>query len=557
MNRPPKITTKSSCEQIKKDNFQLRKSLAEIQKIEAKLSEKETHLRTVIESIPFDVFAIDQNGRYSLQNSTCKKHWGNIIGKRPNDIKVDKDTLDLWEDNNRRAFAGETVEGEVVMQPHGKKGFYYNVISPIYVGDRISGILGVNIDITEHKLAEEALRESEEKFRSLNEQSPNMIFINKKGRVVYCNKKCEELMGYSQEEFCSLEFNFLDLISEESIEIVKSAFEKHMKGKEVPPYEYGLVTKDGDRLEAIITTKLIQYEGDTAILGIVTDITERKKMETALKDSEAKFRALAESAPAAIIIAAGEKFIYVNPAFESICGYTAKEAEDMRFWDLVHPDMQELIKERGMARQRGETVPTRYGLKSLTKGGKEIWIDVSATTIDYGGQAATLAIAYDITDKKKAEESLMEREKELADRADDLEEMNAALRVLLKKRVNDKTDFEENIQFNLKQLIEPYLDDLQNTQLTSRQATLLKIIKTNLEEIISPFALKFASVKYKLTAKEIKIAHLIRQGETTKSIANLMGLSSRTIEFHRSSIRNKLGLKDKTDNLQANLLSLA
>ena len=557
MRRPSKNSAKSTCDQIKKENIRLTKALAEIQKIEAKLSEKETHLRTVIESIPFDVFAIDKNGRYSMQNSTCKKHWGGIIGKRPKDLEVDKDTLALWEENNRRTFAGETVEGEVVMRPNGKKGFYYNILSPIYDADQILGILGVNIDITKRKLAEEALQESEEKFRSLTEQSPNMVFINKNGKVVYCNKKCEELMGYSQEDFCSLDFDFFDLISEESKKIVKSAFEEHMKGKEVPPYEYRLVNKDGDGLDAIITTKLIQYEGDTAILGIVTDITQRKKMETALKASEAKFRALAESAPAAIIIAAGEKFIYVNPAFESICGYTAKEAEDMRFWDLVHPDMQELIKERGMARQRGETVPTRYELKALTNDGQEIWIDVSATTIDYGGQAATLAIAYDITDKKKAEESLMEREKELADRADDLEEMNAALRVLLKKRINDKTEFEENIQFNLKQLIVPYLDDLQKTQLTSRQATLLKIIKTNMDEIVSPFALKFASVKYKLTAKEVKIAHRIRQGETTKSIAALMGLSTRTIEFHRSNIRNKLGLKDKADNLQTHLLSLA
>ena len=128
-----------------------------------------------------------------------------------------------WEDNNRRAFAGETVEGEVVLQPSGKQGFYYNIITPIYDGDRIRGILGVNIDITERKLAEDALRESEEKFRSVTEQSPNMIFINQKGKVVYCNEKCEEVMGYSKEEFCGLDFDFFDLISEESKKAVRSA----------------------------------------------------------------------------------------------------------------------------------------------------------------------------------------------------------------------------------------------------------------------------------------------------------------------------------------------
>jgi PAS domain S-box-containing protein len=191
MKRPSKKIAKSTKDQVKKENIQLTKSLAEIQKIEARLNERETLLRTVIENLPFDVFAIDKTGRYSMLNATCKMHWGDIIGKRPKDLGVDKDTLALWEENNRRTFSGETVEGEVVMRPNGKKGFYYNILSLIYDSDQILGILGVNIDITKRKLAEEALRESEAKFRSLTEQSPNMIFINKNGKVVYCNKKCE------------------------------------------------------------------------------------------------------------------------------------------------------------------------------------------------------------------------------------------------------------------------------------------------------------------------------------------------------------------------------
>ncbi len=432
MIRPSQNAPEPTYEELKKENRQLKNSVAKLQKIEVKLIEKEAHLRTVIESLPFDVFALDKNGRYVMQNSTCKKNWGDIIGKRPKDIRVDKDTLALWEENNRRAFAGETVEGEVVLHPHGKEGVYHNIISPICDGDHIRGIIGVDIDITKRRQAEKALRESEEKFRSVTEQSPNMIFINKKGKVVYCNKKCVEIMGYSQEEVCALEFNFIDLIAEESKKMVESSFARHMKGQEVELYEYRLVAKGGNKLDAIITTKLIQYEGDTAILGIVTDISRRKK----------------------------------------------------------------------------------------------------------------------------AEEALQVREQELADKAHDLEEMNAALRVLLKKRENDKIEFEEKIQFNVKQLIEPYLDDLKKTQLSARQATLIEITKANLDEIISPFARNFSLIKYKLSPQEVKIASLIRQGKTTKNIAELMGLSLRTIEFHRTKIRQKLGLKNKTDSLQAHLLSL-
>ena len=141
-------------------------------------------------------------------------------------------------------------------------------------------------DITDRKRTEEALRESEEKFRSLAEQSPNMIFINKKKRIVYANKKCEEVMGYKREEFYSPDFDFLVLIAPESVDLIKKNLAKHLRGEEVPPYDYSLIKKNGERIEAINTSKLIQYEGELAILGIATDITERKKAEQALRDNE-------------------------------------------------------------------------------------------------------------------------------------------------------------------------------------------------------------------------------------------------------------------------------
>jgi PAS domain S-box-containing protein len=149
-------------------------------------------------------------------------------------------------------------------------------------------------DITGRRQAEDALRESEEKFRSLAEQSPNMIFINKDERVVYANQQCESLMGYKREEFYAPEFNFMDLIAEDSREVTQNSYQAHLKGEEVPPYEYGLITKDGKRVEALITTKLIQYEDGNAIMGIITDIDELKRMEDALRENESRYRTLFE-----------------------------------------------------------------------------------------------------------------------------------------------------------------------------------------------------------------------------------------------------------------------
>ena len=91
------------------------------------------------------------------------------------------------------------------------------------------------------------MRESEEKFRTVAEQSPNMIFINKGGKVVYVNQKCEEMMGYKKDEFYAPEFDFLTLIAPESIERVRSSFKKHRSGQEVDPYEYSLIDKKGNR----------------------------------------------------------------------------------------------------------------------------------------------------------------------------------------------------------------------------------------------------------------------------------------------------------------------
>lgn len=149
--------------------------------------------------------------------------------------------------------------------------------------DRVYRVIGAAQDITERKKAEQALRESQEKFKMLAEQSPNMIFINKNGRIVYVNKKCEEVMGYSREELYDPDFDFISLVAPEAKNRVYDSFSRHLQGKEVPPYDYMILTKSGKKISAMISTKLVTYEQGNAILGVVTDITERKKMEEALK----------------------------------------------------------------------------------------------------------------------------------------------------------------------------------------------------------------------------------------------------------------------------------
>ena len=107
----------------------------------------------------------------------------------------------------------------------------------------------------------------------------------------------------------------------------------------------------------------------------------------------------------------------------------------------------------------------------------------------------------------------------------------------------------------MRQLITPYLEKLKKNRLTDRQNNLLDILESNLNEIVSPFARNFSNSFMKLTPTEIQVANLIRQGETTKEIADLLNLSKKTIEFHRENIRTKIGIKNKKINLRTYLLS--
>jgi DNA-binding CsgD family transcriptional regulator len=130
------------------------------------------------------------------------------------------------------------------------------------------------------------------------------------------------------------------------------------------------------------------------------------------------------------------------------------------------------------------------------------------------------------------------------------------MKVLLKKRQEDKIEIEDNVLTNVKELIEPYLEKINKTNLDDQQRMLLSILESNLNEITSPFSRRMSQKYLNLTPTEIKIANLIRLGTSTKKIAKLLKSSPRTIETHRKKIRGKIGLQQKKANLRSYLLSI-
>jgi PAS domain S-box-containing protein len=137
-------------------------------------------LQAIIECFPFDFFAVGLDGRYMMQNRVSKRRWGEAIGKRPEDV-AGKANLAVWLDNNRRAFAGEKIEEEVVLDVEGEQRCYESMVAPIRDGERVYGILGINVDITGRKQIEEAFKRTREELeRQVQERTVALREANQK-----------------------------------------------------------------------------------------------------------------------------------------------------------------------------------------------------------------------------------------------------------------------------------------------------------------------------------------------------------------------------------------
>ena len=168
---------------------------------------------------------------------------------------------------------------------------------------------------------------------------------------------------------------------------------------------YG-ITAMRDRCRRIRAEKELIYTNK----GLEKRVAERTKK---LSESEEKFRVLAETSPAAIFLYQGEKYIYVNPMAEVLTGYSRYQLLTGDAWDWIHPDFRDMVKERARRRQWGEQLPNRYEVKYQAMNGREGWVDFSAGLVEYGGKPAGLAMAFDVSDRKQAEEALRESEKKL------------------------------------------------------------------------------------------------------------------------------------------------
>jgi PAS domain S-box-containing protein len=259
------------------------------------------------------------------------------------------------------------------------------------------------------------------------------------------------------------------------------------------------------------------------------------------------------------------RITFSNDSVKEILGYELHEILGKTALSLIHTEDRKSVKkwfQKAKKQKRGwqgSVISWQHKDKSIR------FLETIAEPIfdDKGNLIGYSGIDRDVTPRilseialQKAHYELQEKTIRLEVKKNSLEELNTAMKVLLKKRAEDKAEMESNVLTNVKELIEPYFEKIKNTRLDDQQEALLSIIESNMNEIVSPFSRKMSMKYSNLTPTEIQIANLIRHGSTTKDIAEILQVSPRTIESHRKNIRRKTGLDRKRANLRSHLLSL-
>ncbi len=293
------------------------------------------------------------------------------------------------------------------------------------------------------------------------------------------------------------------------------------------------------------------------VVEIVTDITERRRAEEAMRRSEQKFRELFENANDMIFLLDFKgKILSCNAAAARTYGYEPEQMEGMSLEELLDPEHLPVVRDM-FRKKKSDLVTNSQEFLTYTRTGETVWVEINARSVlEKGRPVAIHGIARNITERKRMEEALKRRERELEEKSRNLQEVNAALRVLLKRREDDKTELEETVICNVRELILPYIENLKITPLDSQQLNQLQILERNTNEIISPFLRNLSSKHPNLTPMEIRVINFIKEGRTTKEMARLLNASARTVEVHRDNIRKKLGLRNRKANLKSYLMAL-
>ncbi len=435
--------------------------------------------------------------------------------------------------------------------------------------NEICRVVGTVQDITERKRIEETLRKSEEKLRTITDSMADVVWTTDlELRIIYISPSIEKLTGYSVAEYKKRKVE--ERHTQASLEKMGQVLGEELENEKNPKaqkdrtrfLEVEVNCKNGTKITEMIVSFIRDYAGKPiGILGTERDITERKKAEEALQESETKLKNIVENSTTLFYSHTPDHILtYLSPQVEDILGYTQEEATIE--WPKLASDNP--INEIGFqntvkAIETGKRQPP-YALELVRKDGEKIWCEIREfPNVSDDKTTAIIGSLTDITERRRMQIELhnlnLNLEQRVQKRTAELEDSNAALRVLLKQRQYDRSELGSRVVSNAKELIKPYLAKLHKTDLTAKQQNLVETLESNIDSIVSPFVDKLESRYHSLTPMEIRVAVLVKDGKTNKEIAGLLGVSLGTILTHRHHVRAKLGLKNTRTNLRTHLLS--
>lgn len=526
---------------------------------EEQFRESESKFRDLAEKATVGIYLIQDdvfpyvNRRFAQIAGYTVEQMAGKIG--PRDIVLPED-WPLVDENMRRRLSGELDCTYAEFRLVAKGGHIRNVevysAQTTYQGR--TAIIGTLIDVSERKAFRDALERSEKKYRGLFEKLPDgFTLVGMDKKFIDINPAFCAMSGYTREEL--LDLKYPDITPKKWHARQDRVIESQVLSRGYSDvFEKEYIKKDGTVFPIEVRAHLDRDEKGEPLQmwGFVRDISQRKEAEKALKWEELKYKILFESSNDAILLMKDDSCIDCNTKAWEMFGRTKKQMIGQRLF-MFSPrtqgdgsDSQESAAQKINAALNGSF--QFFEWRFYRSEGTFFDAEVSLNGFDLAGEHLIQCIIRDITVRKLFEEEARKKSK-------DLEDVNAALRVLLKQREKDREELEELVLQNVRELILPYVDKLKRYKLDPQQKSYMNVLETNLRNIISPFTRKMTSIDVYFTPTELRVAHLIREGKTAKEIAQLLGVSESAINLHRQKIRNKLGLNNMKVNLSAYLIS--
>jgi diguanylate cyclase (GGDEF)-like protein/PAS domain S-box-containing protein len=254
--------------------------------------------------------------------------------------------------------------------------------------------------------------DEEQTFRALAETTHSAIFVWRDA-FLYVNPAACEISGYSPAEMLGLPC-WLDLIHPDDRKILQARGAARLRGEPVPPrYEFRIVTRHGEERWLEMSAGRIVYQSQPAVLGSAFDITERKRAEQALRESETNLRTLAANAHDGILVHLNGRIVFANRRLAEISGFALEELLSLSIADLVRADEADKLWQRFQSRLRGEVVPDQYETIAQRKDGAQFPVEVTAALTHWEGQPAAIVVVRDITGRKHAEAELFRQKERL------------------------------------------------------------------------------------------------------------------------------------------------